>query len=158
MAILTIKTETKIQIGDDLTEDDIEKIVRAYLVHGDRGIRHRRSEGSFSWRTAKGRLPKWRGRTAALLKYRAWVNGPGGSLRIEAGPITPAMKRDALKWARGSCPGCRKPWERIKLPSHRVQPVDFHHRKHVAKRGKTTKENIIALCLDCHKKVHAGAQ
>jgi hypothetical protein len=60
-----------------------------------------------------------------------------------------ASENDAIEAclieARGVCKGCGR------RPRHKLHP---HHRLPRSRGGKNTKENLLALCFDCHCWVH----
>ena len=55
---------------------------------------------------------------------------------------TAAAVREA---ANGVCQKCKR----------HVDQLQAHHIIHRSNGGPTTKENLIALCVDCHRKEHA---
>jgi hypothetical protein len=132
---------------------DIKEIARTTILGATKALQHRRHDRSSSWTKRPGTLKPWKEvKTGIDFEERAWLRG---NPRLKAGPITPEIQRHALKRANGRCPACRTPWEKIKIPKHRTRAWDFHHRKRVVDRGKTTKDNIQALCHVCHKATHA---
>jgi 5-methylcytosine-specific restriction endonuclease McrA len=151
--IIVVKMEIDIEVKDSLQPDQIDEIARSAIAGAGNAVRHRRNDQTFSWRKRAGKLKPFRAvkLTLADLETRAWLRG---NPRLKAGPITPEIQRHALKRAKGRCPECRTPWEKVKLPKYRKTAWDFHHRKRVFHWGKTTKDNIQALCIDCHKAVH----
>jgi hypothetical protein len=153
--IIIVKTEIHVDVKDDLDGDKIEEIARAIIHAGWKAARHRRWELTCSWRKRAGKLKPFRKPSLVDTEFSAWLRGgKDADPRLKAGPISPEIRRHALKRAKGRCPECQTPWEKIKLPKHRKTAWDFHHKKRVFDRGKSTKDNIQALCIDCHKIVH----
>lgn len=151
--IIVVKIELQIEAKDGLSDDQVEEIARIVIAGAGGAVRHHRNEFTFSWRRRAGKLKPWRPErlTLADLETRAWLRG---NPRLKAGPVTPEIERGALRRARGRCPECRTPWEKIKLPKYRKRAWDFHHRKRIVDRGKSTKENVQVLCFNCHRAVH----
>ncbi len=59
--------------------------------------------------------------------------------------VPTSIKKEVLYKQNYKCAKCGK-----KLPPTR----HFHHKKAVSKGGKNTVSNVIALCPNCHAKIH----
>lgn len=59
-------------------------------------------------------------------------------------PISKSQKGSVKIRQKGRCKKCRKV----------LIVEEYHHVKHVAKRGKSTTGNLIAVCPECHRKLH----
>ncbi|MBT5023107.1 HNH endonuclease [Candidatus Woesearchaeota archaeon] len=80
----------------------------------------------------------------------------GGSLDFGLGPKKEAKpKRQPTKTSQkaavfdkqnGKCYRCKN---KLKL-GH----TDYHHLKFVSQGGKTTRDNLVALCANCHREIH----
>jgi 5-methylcytosine-specific restriction endonuclease McrA len=67
----------------------------------------------------------------------------------------PAVVAYVLEWAHGRCESCRHP-----APFHRPDGEPFlevHHILPLAESGPDTVANTIALCPNCHRQCHHGA-
>ena len=59
--------------------------------------------------------------------------------------IPTSIKNEVLKRQNYKCYKCKKPLPAVK---------HFHHKRAVAKGGKNTVSNLIALCPNCHSEIH----
>lgn len=66
-----------------------------------------------------------------------------------------AVKEYALKWARGICQGCGLA---APFSDKRGRPfLEVHHIRGLAEGGADCPEDVIAICPNCHRRVHYGA-
>lgn len=65
-----------------------------------------------------------------------------------------AVKKYALARSKGRCEGCGKdaPFRNLKKQPY----LEPHHTTRRADGGPDTPENVIALCPNCHRRVHSG--
>src|SRR5205807_9612510 len=83
-----------------------------------------------------------------------------------AGPATPAsvvrtiyersqdVRDYVLARARGNCEGCESPAPFIRLDG--TPYLEPHHIRRVSDGGPDDPHFVIALCPNCHRRVHAG--
>ena len=64
----------------------------------------------------------------------------------------PAVAELAKRLARGRCDLCREP---APFSVGGVPYLECHYVVHLAKGGPDTIENAVALCLNCHRRMHA---
>ena len=70
-------------------------------------------------------------------------------------PFSAKIREQIFKNAGGKCEKCHK---QIVLGNHKEGERgawDAHHKNHVASGGSDTASNGRALCLNCHKSIHA---
>ena len=67
----------------------------------------------------------------------------------------PEVVRYALEQANGKCGDCQKPAPFNKAGTDEPY-LEVHHCRQLAKGGSDTKDNVIALCPNCHRKRHYG--
>ena len=87
---------------------------------------------------------------------------PEGSKRPESlTGVSVGSKRDlqivawVLARAKGECECCRKP---APFENSSGQPfLEVHHVRHLADGGSDTVENAVAVCPNCHRELHLGA-
>lgn len=80
------------------------------------------------------------------------IHCPGYDRKIR----DPEVKAWVLANAKGKCEGCK-----LKAPFIDIDGFPFlevHHMKHLANKGSDTIYNTVALCPNCHKKIHFGAE
>jgi len=68
----------------------------------------------------------------------------------------PDVVAEALYRANGLCDECNKPAP-FKRKHDGSPYLEVHHRKPLAEGGQDTIENAVALCPNCHRKLHHGA-
>ncbi len=59
--------------------------------------------------------------------------------------VSTSIKNEVLKKQNYKCYKCKKPLPAVK---------HFHHKRAVAKGGKSTLGNLMALCPNCHSEIH----
>lgn len=57
-----------------------------------------------------------------------------------------SQKAKVFDRQKGKCHKCRDKLE--------LSYTEYHHLKHVAKGGKNHTENLVAVCANCHSKIH----
>ena len=68
----------------------------------------------------------------------------GRPLKPKRQPVAKSQKSAVRITQGGRCERC-----------HKILTIEeFHHVKHVAKNGKSTTGNLVALCPSCHKIIH----
>lgn len=77
-------------------------------------------------------------------------------LSSEAFERDPAVKAWVLKAANGSCELCQSEAPFVKADG--VPYLEVHHVRPLAEGGQDTTENTVALCPNCHKRMHYGAE
>jgi len=68
----------------------------------------------------------------------------------------PDVIAEVLYRAAGSCEGCHQPAP-FKRRTDNTPYLEVHHRVQLANNGEDTVENAVALCPNCHRKRHHGA-
>lgn len=85
--------------------------------------------------------------------------GSGGSMRSSGRSGTPynrseVVKEFARRSAEGVCQGCE---EAAPFESKNGRPfLEVHHLKMLGDEGADHPDNVIALCPNCHRRVHEG--
>ena len=69
----------------------------------------------------------------------------------------PDVVAEVLERADGRCEECGKPAPFIKKSDGKPY-LEVHHKKQLAHGGDDTVENAIAVCPNCHRKLHFGAK
>jgi 5-methylcytosine-specific restriction protein A len=64
---------------------------------------------------------------------------------------------EVLNRASGVCERCRKPAPFMRKKDG-TPYLEAHHKKQLASGGEDTVENAIALCANCHRELHYGAE
>lgn len=77
-------------------------------------------------------------------------------LTSEAFERDPAVKAWVLKAANGSCELCLSDAPFVKADG--VRYLEVHHVRPLAEGGKDMIENTVALCPNCHRRMHYGAE
>ncbi|WP_240698763.1 MULTISPECIES: HNH endonuclease [Vibrio] len=63
---------------------------------------------------------------------------------------------EVLLRAKGTCERCKSPAP-FTRKSHQTPYLEVHHIIRLADGGKDTIENTLALCPNCHRELHFGA-
>lgn len=102
-------------------------------------------------------------RTAALLSLPETVDGvPGQPLpsrstyRCDESPRNPAVAAWVLRHALGSCELCGE-FAPFRRDDHRPY-LEVHHLQPLAENGPDTVDNTVALCPNCHRRMHHAAR
>lgn len=96
----------------------------------------------------------WVARSSSALIGKRWVSG-SLEVDVENPPkfqktrIGANLRRLVLQSSSYQCKKCKKPLEEHDGTAH------IHHSVPEVKGGKTELENLVALCVDCHRKAHA---
>ncbi len=69
----------------------------------------------------------------------------------------PDVIAEVLERADGTCEACENPAP-FRRASNNEPYLEVHHKKPLSQRGEDTVENAIALCPNCHRKIHYGTQ
>ncbi len=69
----------------------------------------------------------------------------------------PAVVAYALRIAKGVCGDCRQPAPFVSKWTG-LPYLEVHHKVTLAAGGKDTVDNVIALCPNCHRRRHHGAE
>ena len=67
----------------------------------------------------------------------------------------PAVVAEALARAKGICESCNTPAP-FKRKSNGEPYLEVHHIKPLSEGGSDTKNNVMAICPNCHKRKHFG--
>lgn len=106
---------------------------------------------------AKGEGKLWRMSLSAL-RSRALQEAPKGSTRKQQKSNvyerSEAIRVYVLRRAQGICEGCSSPAP-FKTPQNRPY-LEPHHIRRIADRGPDHPRWVIALCPNCHRRVHYG--
>ncbi|RPJ53885.1 MAG: HNH endonuclease [Methanobacteriota archaeon] len=65
----------------------------------------------------------------------------------------PCLCAEVLAREKFTCQDCGK-----RYPDDLDRPPEIHHVIPVAKQGSNRPENLMALCRECHRKIHAKAR
>ena len=100
-------------------------------------------------------------RTRELLK-RGVPNVPAGKQRptrvtstVERFVRDPSVKAWVLKAAEGHCENCELPAPFVNVDG--TPFLEVHHIKSLADNGSDTINNTVAICPNCHRRLHYGA-
>ncbi len=69
-----------------------------------------------------------------------------GGKKNKIQPTKSSQKSTIFDKQGGKCWRCRSPL--------RLGHTQYHHIKFVSKGGKTKRENLVALCANCHSEIH----
>ena len=69
----------------------------------------------------------------------------------------PDVIAEVLERADGSCEDCEEPAP-FRRASNNEPYLEVHHKTWLSRGGKDSVENAIALCPNCHRKIHYGTQ
>jgi len=69
----------------------------------------------------------------------------------------PDVAAEAMKRANGFCEACGKPAPFISA-SKGIPYLEIHHKVFLADGGEDTVDNAVALCPNCHRKMHFGVK
>jgi 5-methylcytosine-specific restriction protein A len=69
----------------------------------------------------------------------------------------PDVVAEVLHRASGVCERCCKPAPFIRKKDG-APYLEVHHKKQLARGGEDTMENTVALCANCHRELHYGAE
>jgi len=72
--------------------------------------------------------------------------GPKKETKPKRQPTKTSQKHTVFDKQNGKCYRCKN---KLKL-GH----TDYHHLKFVSQGGKTTRDNLVALCANCHREIH----
>ena len=99
--------------------------------------------------------------TALRLKFQnqAYTGTPSGNKKVKTSSTTiksyfrdPQVKAWVLSFAKGKCEACDK-----KAPFNNINGLPYlevHHVKALSNGGPDTVDNTIAICPNCHRRLH----
>jgi predicted HNH restriction endonuclease len=89
----------------------------------------------------------YRGILKSYKEQQEWKKFYPKAVRPERESIAPPQKIEVIEKSGGKCEICRRPYDTVTF--------EFHHIN--GDRAITVDENLLLVCLFCHKKIHAKA-
>lgn len=98
----------------------------------------------------------------SVLQQQDSLDIPNGSMQPQKSSVTsvtylrdPLVKAWVLKNAQGICEACSSPAPFKKSDGHPY--LEVHHLQPLSEGGSDTIENAIAVCANCHRRLHFGS-